>query len=165
MRDRPSTARSLRAENMNKLSIVFPASAKTQSIVLILDVPASAQRRLKCSSSEACSPELYFQSGSGTAGREREHFLLYKVKGILNGLVFTAWSVFNYRARPCTGQKCWTTEIYGGSMYRVSEGEQERRNWYERRGEMKRKRRKSPGRVRSPRETIGLDRERTRAVW
>ena len=42
------------------------------------------------------------------------------------------------------------------------EAEEERRNWNERPGEMKRKRSKSPGRVESLRETIGLDRERER---
>lgn len=50
-------------------------------------------------------------------------------------------------------------------MYSASRGDGERRNWNERQGEMKRKRRKSPGREDSPREKNWIrQRERKRAV-
>lgn len=46
----------------------------------------------------------------------------------------------------------------------MGEERKKQRNWNERQGEMKRKRRTSPGRVQSPRETIGLDKEREREL-
>lgn len=66
---------------------------------------------------------------------------------------------------PCTeenAEQLKSMEAVGIESERGREGEEERRNWNERHGEMKRKRRKSPGREESPRETIGLDRERER---
>lgn len=49
--------------------------------MIILNVPAFAKWQQKC------SPELYFQSGSGTAGREKEHFLLHEVERIRMGRI------------------------------------------------------------------------------
>ncbi len=70
--------------------------------MIIQDVPVIAKCRLKCSTSEVCSPELYFQSGSGTAGREKEHFLFYKVKRIQMGRI-SQFDLFSITGPgPCT---------------------------------------------------------------
>ena len=68
---------------------------------------------------------------------------------------------FQLLGRAAQRRKCRTIEIYGGSRYILQRERKRRRGGIRMRDkrEMKRKKRKSPGREESPRETIGLDRE------
>lgn len=72
--------------------------------MIILDVPVIAKCGLKFCTSEVCSPRLYFQSGSGTVGRETEHFLFYKVKRIQMGRI-SQFDLFSITEPGCVQKK------------------------------------------------------------